>query len=126
VRAEEDPLLMRRLLERQTPLTVCPLSNLKLRVVKDLREHNLARMLRAGLCVTINSDDPAYFGGYVNDNYLATADALQLSRDELVALARNSFTASFAAAQIKQRWLDEVEDYQSAGRSAAPPVATAG
>ena len=114
VRAEEDPVLMRRLLESQIPLTVCPLSNLKLRVVKDLRQHNLARMLRAGLCVTINSDDPAYFGGYINSNFMATADALQLSREELIALAKNSFNASFVAQEIKQRWLNELQDYQAA------------
>ena len=113
VRAEEDPALMRRLLECQTPLTVCPLSNLKLRVVCDLREHNLARLLRAGLCVTINSDDPAYFGGYMNANFIATAEALHLSRDELVQLAANSFNASFAPIEQKQRWLTELHAYQA-------------
>ena len=111
VRAEEDPSLMRTLAKNQVPLTVCPLSNLKLRVVKDLHEHNLARLLRAGLCVTINSDDPAYFGGYINRNFIATADALRLSRDELALLARNSFTASFATAEQKQRALKAVDDY---------------
>ena len=114
VRAEEDPVLMQRLLESQIPLTVCPLSNLKLRVVKDLQQHNLARMLRAGLCVTLNSDDPAYFGGYINTNYIATADALQLSCDELVALAKNSFTASFVQPETRQCWLNELQDYQTA------------
>lgn len=109
VRAEEDPALMQRLAREGTPLTVCPLSNLKLCVVRDLREHNLARLLRAGLCVTVNSDDPAYFGGYMNDNFIATAEALQLSRDELLQLARNSFTAAFAAPEQKQRWLAELE-----------------
>ena len=113
VRAEEDPALMQRLAQNQTPLTVCPLSNLKLCVVRDLRQHNLARLLRAGLCVTINSDDPAYFGGYINANFIATADALQLSRDELVRLAANSFSASFAQDEQKQRWLDELQAYQS-------------
>lgn len=113
VRAEEDPELMQRLLQSQVPLTVCPLSNLKLRVVSDLRQHNLARLLRAGLCVTINSDDPAYFGGYINSNFVATADALQLSRDELAQLARNSFTASFATAQQKTQWIKELQDYQA-------------
>jgi adenosine deaminase len=90
------------------PLTVCPLSNLKLCVVKDLRDHNLARLLRAGLRVTINSDDPAYFGGYMNANFLATADALALTRGELVELARNSFTAAFVTEQERQPWLDEL------------------
>ena len=111
VRAEEDAALMAELIKTQMPLTVCPLSNLKLCVVKDLRQHNLARMLRAGLCVTINSDDPAYFGGYINTNFTATADALELSRTELVQLAKNSFCAAFAAPEQKQVWLDELKTY---------------
>ncbi len=108
VRSEEDPALMQRLAQSRVPLTVCPLSNLKLCVVTDLREHNLARLLRAGLCATINSDDPAYFGGYMNANFLATADALNLSSEELVELARNSFTAAFVSEQERQPWLDEL------------------
>ena len=108
VRSEEDPALMQRLAQSRVPLTVCPLSNLKLRVVKDLCDHNLARLLRTGLCVTINSDDPAYFGGYMNANFLATAEALKLTRDELVELARNSFTAAFVSEQERQPWLDEL------------------
>jgi adenosine deaminase len=111
VRAEEDAALMQHLAKTQMPLTVCPLSNLKLCVVKDLSEHNLARMLRAGLCITLNSDDPAYFGGYMNANFLASAEALDLSRAELLQLAKNSFCASFAAPEQKQVWLDEVEAY---------------
>ncbi len=118
VRAEEDPLLMQRLVASRIPLTVCPLSNLKLCVVKDLREHNLARMLRAGVCVTINSDDPAYFGGYINSNFMASAEALQLSRDEIVQLAKNSFTASFASAEKVEHWLNELEEYQRSCQSA--------
>ena len=114
VRSEEDAALMQHLVKNRMPLTVCPLSNLKLCVVKDLREHNLARMLRAGVCVTINSDDPAYFGGYMNANFIATADALQLGRDELVAIAGNGFDASFLPAADKQRWLDEVRRYAAA------------
>ncbi len=108
VRSEEDPALMQRLAQSRVPLTVCPLSNLKLCVVTDLREHNLAHLLRAGLCATINSDDPAYFGGYMNANFLATADALNLSSEELVELARNSFTAAFVSEQERQPWLDEL------------------
>ena len=111
VRAEEDAGLMADLIASQMPLTVCPLSNLKLCVVKDLRQHNLARMLRAGLCVTINSDDPAYFGGYINSNFIASAEALDLSRAELIQLAKNSFCASFATPEQKQVWLDELEIY---------------
>jgi len=114
VRAEEDPALMQRLKASRIPLTVCPLSNLKLCVVKDLREHNLARMLRDGLCVTINSDDPAYFGGYMNANFIATADALELSREELAQLARNSFEASFVADAQKQIWYDTLDAYLKA------------
>ena len=108
VRSEEDPALMQRLVRNQMPLTVCPLSNLKLCVVKDLRDHNFVRLLRAGLRVTINSDDPAYFGGYMNANFLATAEALALTRNELIELARNSFTAAFVTEQERQPWLDEL------------------
>ena len=111
VRAEEDPALIAQLIHSQMPLTVCPLSNLKLCVVKDLREHNLARMLRAGVCVTVNSDDPAYFGGYMNSNYIAITDALELGRAELIQLARNGFCASFASPEQKKIWLDELSVY---------------
>lgn len=114
VRAEEDPALMQQLAASRMPLTVCPLSNLKLCVVKDLRDHNLARMLRAGLCVTINSDDPSYFGGYMNDNFIATADALDLSRAELLQIARNGFEAAFVSEQQKQSWYAELDAYQTA------------
>ncbi|MFZ6771786.1 adenosine deaminase [Undibacterium sp. SXout7W] len=111
VRAEEDAALMHRLQEQGIPLTVCPLSNLKLCVVKDLRDHNLARMLRRGIRVTINSDDPAYFGGYINANFIATADALMLNADEIVQLARYSFEASFVPAEQKEIWLRELATY---------------
>ena len=95
VRCLEDDALVDRLVAAQVPLTVCPLSNVKLRVFPDLAHHNVGRLLARGLCVTINSDDPAYFGGYVGDNYAATADALGLSLDQMVEVARNSFVASF-------------------------------
>jgi adenosine deaminase len=111
VRAEEDAALMQQLAASRMPLTVCPLSNLKLCVVKDLRDHNLARMLRAGLCVTINSDDPSYFGGYMNDNFIATADALALSQEELVQIARNGFEAAFVSDAQKQLWYAELDAY---------------
>jgi adenosine deaminase len=91
----EDPLLVQQLAAQQVPLTMCPLSNLKLQVVTDLRAHPLKRLLDAGLRVTVNSDDPSFFGGYVNQNYLACQEALGLTRGELVQLARNSFLASF-------------------------------
>ncbi|GAB2181717.1 adenosine deaminase [Denitratisoma sp. agr-D3] len=109
VRAEEDPALCQRLSREQIPLTVCPLSNVKLAVFKDLSQHNLGRMLASGLCITLNSDDPAYFGGYLADNYRASAEALNLSRADLVRLARNSITASFLPAADKERWLQQLD-----------------
>lgn len=111
VRCLEDERLVDRLVEEQMPLTVCPFSNVKLRVVAQLREHNFAQMLRRGLGVTINSDDPSYFGGYVGDNYVGTARALDLSRDEMFRVARNSFSASFLPEADKQRHLQAVDDY---------------
>ncbi|HEX6310558.1 MAG TPA: adenosine deaminase [Acidimicrobiia bacterium] len=95
VRCLEDDALVDRLVREQVPLTVCPLSNVKLRVFQDLEHHNLRRLLERGLRVTINSDDPAYFGGYVGDNYAATARALGLTDEQVLAVARNSFLASF-------------------------------
>jgi len=115
VRSEEDPALMQRLARTRVPLTVCPLSNLKLAVFKDLRQHNLKRLLDAGLCVTVNSDDPAYFGGYVLDNYLETQAALGLSRDDLVQLARNSIEGSFLSPQEKDVWQARIDRYVAAG-----------
>jgi adenosine deaminase len=97
VRSLEDPDLVARLVRDQTPLTVCPLSNVALRVVPTIAEHPLARMMEAGLLVSVNSDDPAYFGGYVGDNYHAVADGLRLGPDDLVVLARNSILSSFTA-----------------------------
>jgi adenosine deaminase len=94
-RSLEDPALVARLAEEQITLTVCPLSNLKLCVVDDMADHPIDRMLDLGLRVTINSDDPAYFGGYVNDNFVAAAGARNLGRDQLATLARNSFLGSF-------------------------------
>lgn len=96
-RALEDDALVQRIASDGLTLTVCPLSNLKLCVVKDLAAHPLRAMLKAGLKATVNSDDPAYFGGYVNANFIAVADALDLGRDEIITLARNSFTGSFLA-----------------------------
>jgi adenosine deaminase len=95
VRALEDPDLVRRLVEEQIPLTVCPQSNLKLKVVSDLGEHPLKRMLDLGLNVSINSDDPAYFGAYIGDNYRHVANALGLGVEEITRLARNSIESSF-------------------------------
>src|SRR5690606_10502666 len=95
VRSLDDPALVAQLARRRTPLTVCPLSNLKLCVVSDLRDHPMKKLLDAGLCATVNSDDPAYFGGYLNANFVQTVEALQLTRDDVITLARNSFEASF-------------------------------
>lgn len=111
VRCVEDPELVSLLAAKQIPLTVCPLSNVKLGVFPTLARHNLKDLLRRGLCVTVNSDDPAYFGGYVAENYRAAAEALGLSRDELVALAKNSFEASFLPLEAKQRWMEAVDAY---------------
>ena len=108
-RALESLALVGRLVAEQIPLTVCPLSNLKLCVVTDLREHPLKRMLEAGLMATVNSDDPAYFGGYVLDNFTAARDALDLSTDDIVTLARNSITGSWANEAQKKRWLAEID-----------------
>lgn len=108
VRSEEDAQLMQRIIDQGIPLTVCPLSNLRLRVVNDLADHNLARLLRRGAVVTLNSDDPAYFGGYVGDNYIQCARKLDLHPEELVALARNSFKASFLPEEEKEAWLDQL------------------
>ncbi len=111
VRCLEDPALVQRLVAERVPLTVCPLSNVKLRVFGSLAEHSLPALLDAGLCVTLNSDDPAYFGGYLNDNFIATFDALpQLGRAQAYQLARNSFEASFAPAADKARWVRELDD----------------
>ena len=113
VRCWEDQALVDRLLADQVPLTVCPVSNVRLGVFPDLGHHNLAVLLRHGLRVTVNSDDPAYFGGYVADNLVAVADALDLDRDEIVQLARNSFLASFLDDADKQRRLDDVDAFAS-------------
>ena len=94
-RSLDDDAVVKRLVQTRTPLTVCPLSNLKLGVIPDMKHHPLAEMLERGLMVTINSDDPAYFGGYVNENYETVCDALGLSNEVLYSLARNSFEASF-------------------------------
>ncbi|TNF62993.1 MAG: adenosine deaminase, partial [Burkholderiales bacterium] len=108
VASVQDPLLMAELAHTRLPLTVCPLSNLKLCVVRDLKDHPLKKMLDAGLCVTINSDDPAYFGGYMNENWVQTVQALKLSKDDVVAMARNSFEASFIDAQRRAECLAEL------------------
>ncbi|WP_298831762.1 adenosine deaminase [uncultured Piscinibacter sp.] len=110
VRSAEDPLLVQRLVKERVPLTVCPLSNVKLCVFKRLEEHNLPGLLAAGLKVTLNSDDPAYFGGYVGQNFVETFAALpQLGAREAYTLARNSFEASFADAGAKSHWIHQLD-----------------
>lgn len=111
VRCEEDPALVRELAASRIPLTVCPLSNLKLKVVRRLEDHAMARLLRAGLAVTMNSDDPSYFGGYMNDNYLATQAALGLAREEIREIARNGVAAAFVDARRRAELSRMLEDY---------------
>ncbi|MFQ5557100.1 MAG: adenosine deaminase [Acidimicrobiales bacterium] len=111
VRSEEDPRLVERLVADGVPLTMCPLSNVALRVVDHLGRHNLRRLMQAGVKVTVNSDDPAYFGGYLADNYVAVARALAMGSDELAVLARNSFEASFAPAAARERWTAELDAF---------------
>ncbi len=108
-RSLEDPALVARLRESQMPLTVCPQSNLRLAVVKAMRDHPIRDMLSQGLMATINSDDPAYFGGYINDNFNALVDAVDLQRDEIITLIRNSFNASFLPDKDKARWCAQLE-----------------
>ena len=113
-RALEDAALVRRLAERGMTLTVCPLSNLKLCVVDDLKAHPLQRMLDLGLRATINSDDPAYFGGYLAENWIATAAALDLTRQDLITLAKNSFTGSFLTPDEARTQVAAVEQFAKA------------
>jgi adenosine deaminase len=105
VRCAEDPKLLARLKAEAVPLTMCPLSNVKLRVFDKLKDHNLPALMDAGLKVTVNSDDPAYFGGYVGRNYHDAARALSLSREQLAQLARNSIEASFLSKEERAKWL---------------------
>ena len=109
---------MVRLVKEQIPLTVCPLSNLKLCVVKDLADHNLPRLLKAGLKVMINSDDPAYFGGYLNDNFLQVFAATGLTAQHAYQLARNSFEASFVPEAQKEAWIGQLQAHFTAAAAA--------
>ena len=109
VRCEEDPALVERLVREQIPLTVCPLSNVKLCVYPRMEDHNIKRLLDRGVKVMINSDDPAYFGGYVGANYLAVQRALALSDADIVKLARNSITSSFLDDSAKRLWSDRID-----------------
>lgn len=113
----DDPALMAELARRRIPLTMCPISNLRLQVVPSLDVHPLKRLLDAGLCVTVNSDDPSYFGGYVNENYLACQQALGLSREELAQLARNSFEAAFIGEPRRDGALARIDAWLAAAKA---------
>ena len=110
-RALEDGALTKRIAAEGLALTVCPLSNLKLCVVDDLKNHPIRKMLEAGLKATMNSDDPAYFGGYMNENFLQLTEALSLSKDEVVTLARNGFDAAFVSEDQKQAMIEKLDAY---------------
>ena len=110
VRCVEDPALVEQLIAERVPLTVCPLSNIKLRVFDSMAQHNVVDLLRKGLCVTINSDDPAYFGGYMTDNFLAVAEAHSMSPQEIARFTYNAIDASFIPGSEKQRFESIVND----------------
>ncbi|MEC7306353.1 adenosine deaminase [Vibrio crassostreae] len=111
VRCVEDEELMEQLIAKRTPLTVCPLSNTKLKVFDTMQQHNIVELLRKGLCVTINSDDPAYFGGYMNDNFLAVANAHPLTHQELAQFSINAVEASFISPHAKEDLITQVRQY---------------
>ena len=110
IRAVDDTLLIEKLAETKIPLTVCPLSNLKLQVVKNIKELPVKTLLQKEILVTINSDDPAYFGGYLNENFIAVAEALKLTKKEICQLAENSFAASFLDEETKENWIAKVKE----------------
>ncbi|CAH6832775.1 Adenine deaminase [Vibrio chagasii] len=111
VRCVEDKELMEQLIAKRTPLTVCPLSNTKLKVFDTMEQHNIVELLRKGLCVTINSDDPAYFGGYMNDNFLAVANAHPVTHQELAQFSINAVEASFISPHAKEDLITQVRQY---------------
>jgi adenosine deaminase len=113
VRCVEDPDLVQQLIDTRMPLTVCPLSNIKLRVFDDMGQHNLVDLLRRGLCVTVNSDDPAYFGGYMTDNFLALAEAHAMTHSEIAQFSLNAIEASFTSSERKHQLVASVEEYLS-------------
>ena len=107
----DDDQLIKHIAEKQIPLTVCPLSNLELKVVNDLKDHPLMKLMDAGIMVTINSDDPAYFGGYINENYTCIASALNLSKKQITQLAKNSIKSSFLPDGDKEKIIMKIEEY---------------
>lgn len=113
IRCIEDPKLVRKLQSEGIPLTVCPLSNVKLGIFDTIREHNLKKLLDLGLCVTVNSDDPGYFGGYILENYIAVTQGLNLDKNDLYQIAKNSFDASFLTQEEKRKFVAELDNYMS-------------
>lgn len=113
VRSSDDDKLMQYLIKNRLPLTVCPLSNTKLCVFEDMSQHNILMMLEQGVCVTVNSDDPAYFGGYITENFAAIAQSLDMSKQQAAQLVKNSVEASFASKQRKQQILDLIVQYKN-------------
>ena len=111
VRAIDDPQLIDFLVKNQVPLTVCPLSNIKLCVFENMTHHNIKQLLDLGVCVTINSDDPAYFGGYINENFYATQAGLNLSKDDLYKISRNAIQAAFLDEERKKTLVTELDNY---------------
>ncbi|MGK0390925.1 MAG: adenosine deaminase [Maribacter sp.] len=110
-RCLDDDKLVQRLVDIQMPLTLCPLSNLELKVISDMKDYRLVEMMDKGLLATIHSDDPAYFGGYMNENYESVADALNLSKEQIITLAKNSFKASWLSDEEKGNWILKLDDY---------------
>jgi adenine deaminase len=113
VRCIDDPKLLEYLIEKQIPLTVCPLSNIKLCVFDSMAKHNIKQLLDMGLCVTVNSDDPSYFGGYVAENLQEIETALSLSKQDIYKLVKNSFQATFLSAEEKQASIAELDDFMA-------------
>ena len=109
-RCLDDVKLVERLVQEQMPLTLCPLSNLELKVIQDLKDYPLRKMMEAGLLVTLNSDDPAYFGGYMNENFIETAKAIDLSKEEIALLMKNGFEATWLTREEKEKWKKEIDD----------------
>ena len=103
--------LMKRLKEEQIPLTVCPNSNIELKVFQTYKEHNIKKMLDYGLNVTVNSDDPAYFKGYMNKNFLNLCENLPLRKEDIIKLVKNSFRSSFISDELKEKYLKKVDEY---------------
>lgn len=113
VRCVADTQLVKKLVAEQVPLTVCPLSNVRLHIFDSIKKHNLKHMLELGLCVTVNSDDPAYFGGYITENFLAVQEALNLNHDDIYRLVKNSFEATFLDKKRKQDLITELDTFIS-------------